>query len=105
MKNLLITSIWLGLFATSTAHAISVSGINGVEGAEMCKHQIATLSGQSELRFQRQSASSFRGSNFKYWINADTKIGDNSSAIRFRCEISRTGEVIEIIEENGRWNI
>jgi hypothetical protein len=110
MKNLLLTTALLGLIATSGANAASISPINGVEGEQLCKEHIATLVSDSrmtdsEIEFQRRSASSFRSSNFTYWINASSKLGEQKGPLRYRCEISRTGEVMEIIEESGRWNI
>lgn len=105
MKHLLLASVWLSLVVTPTAHAISISSINGIQGAQICKQQIKANSRGSELNFQRQSASSFRGSSFTYWINAYSKIGEERGPLRYRCEISRSGELIEIVEEGGRWNI
>jgi|SaaInlV_100m_DNA_5_1039725.scaffolds.fasta_scaffold01869_12 hypothetical protein len=110
MKNLLLTSVFVAITLTSGANAASVTAINGVQGEQMCKEHIANLvkdSGMkdSELNFQRQAASSFRGSNFKYWINANERVGEQRATVRYRCEISRDGELVEVIEEPGRWNI
>lgn len=105
MNNLLLTTIWLGLLATTSASAASISRINGVEGLELCKQQIETSAGQAQLQFQRQSASSLHGSAFTYWINANSNRGEERGPMRYRCEISRNGEVLEVVKEGGRWNI
>ena len=111
MKNLLLTSSLIGLIfgssvlISASADAASVSKINGVDGAEMCKEQIENSSDYDGIRFQRESAASFRGSNFPYWINASSMMDAQSGPLRYRCEISRTGEVREIFEESGRWSI
>lgn len=105
MKNILLTTIWLSLLATTVANAASISLINGVQGAEACKQEIRTYASQAELHFQRESAASFRGSSFTYWINASSRFGEQRGPMRYRCEISRNGEVLEVIEEEGRWKI
>ena len=105
MKHIFLATICLSLFATTGANAASISLINGAQGAKVCKQEIRTYASQAELHFQRESAASFRGSSFTYWINASSKFGEQRGPMRYRCEISRSGEVLELIEEGGRWNI
>lgn len=105
MKNLLLTSALISLVFSSGLNAASVSRINGVDGEQLCQEQIANSSGRDAISFQRESAASFRGSNFTYWINANSMVGGERGPLRYRCEITRTGEVLEIVEESGRWSI
>ena len=106
MKNLILVTALLSLIAGSTAQANVPYSLNAVQGMDACKFHIESIYAEdADLNFQRQAGTSIRGGHFKYWINASAQIDSDRSSVRFLCEVTRTGELVELIEEEGRWSI
>jgi|MEHZ01.5.fsa_nt_MEHZ011451974.1_17 hypothetical protein len=110
MKNIIFITALLSLIAGSTAQANVPYSLNAVQGMDACKFHIESLYAQNyaedvDLSFQREAGTSIRGGHFKYWINASAQINSERSPVRFLCEVTRTGELVELIEEDGRWSI
>lgn len=79
--------------------------INSKESLERCKNAILAEAGGSEYAFSRKTATSVKSDLFKHWINATERKDNEKSSVKILCETSRTGEVLSLRIQPGRWNI
>jgi hypothetical protein len=64
-----------------------------------------TYATQREISFSRNPASSLKAGAYKFWINATEDLDGTKKNVRYQCEITRNGELVELTREPGRWNI
>ncbi|VUD40537.1 hypothetical protein TDB9533_00284 [Thalassocella blandensis] len=78
--------------------------INSKESLRICKSAVeGDLDAGKEIKFRRKTATSVEADVFKHWINA-TEISDgDKTSVKVLCETSRTGEVVNMTLEEGRW--
>lgn len=80
--------------------------LNGRQAANLCKQEISTLySGEHKIKFDRNPASSLKSGKYRFWINSTEKSADSKSRVRYLCEITRSGELMALTREKGRWKI
>ncbi|MEQ9021827.1 MAG: hypothetical protein RLN82_03595, partial [Pseudomonadales bacterium] len=94
------------LLAILSPLAITQERLNAKQAIDVCKQKIHQAYGNSaEIRFRHNPASSIKGSSYTFWINATEEIAGDQSSIKYQCEITRTGELVELTREPGRWRI
>jgi len=102
MKNLIvalaITGFSVGVQAESEVR------LNSAEAERACQAQIESVyASDGQIKFKARPTSSFGGGVYKFWINA-TEISDGArNSLGYLCEITRTGEVVQLMEKDGRW--
>jgi hypothetical protein len=80
--------------------------LNGREAAELCRDEInLAYAGEHRIDFSRKPASSLRGESYTFWINATEEIAGERDSVKYQCEITPTGELVELTREPGRWRI
>lgn len=88
-----------------SAGAFAGEKINSKESLRVCKAALSEEQQKQgvEYKVKRKTATSVDKDAFKHWINVvETKAGEKSS-IKVLCQTSRTGEVLELTKEAGRW--
>lgn len=80
--------------------------LNGREAANACKQEITeNYAGEADIRFSRNPASSMKSGAYTFWINTTEEANGDKSSIKYTCEIKRTGELVSLVREEGRWRI
>lgn len=78
--------------------------INSKESLRICKSAVeAELADGESMKFARKAATSVEAGIFKHWINATQLTNNEKSSVKVLCETSRTGEVVTMQMEEGRW--
>lgn len=97
------------LISSLSSAADTEKRLNGRQAADRCKQEIsAQYSAQSDenaIRFSRNPASSLKGDAYKFWINTTEEAAGDKNSIKYLCEITRTGELVGLSREQGRWRI
>jgi len=89
-----------------SANSFAEERLNGREAANACKTEITnTYAGDSEIDFSRNPASSMRGGAYTFWINSTEELDGDKSSVKYLCEITRSGELVSLTREEGRWRI
>lgn len=107
MKNQAIKTVFTILFlAGLSPQAMTQDRLNAKQAIEVCKQEIHQAYGnETEIDFRHHPASSIKGSFYTFWINATEEIAGDQSSMKYQCEITRTGELVELTREPGRWRI
>ncbi|MFL0809998.1 MAG: hypothetical protein K6L76_06260 [Agarilytica sp.] len=101
--NKLIVGI-LVMFVSTSLHASEK--VNSRESLRICKSALTQDAGETmELKFKRKTATSVEAKKFKHWFNIVEIHNGEKSSKKLRCETSRTGELLVIHSEPGKWNI
>lgn len=107
MKSLVVLII--AMFVSTGLHAeekAPTQKVNSKESLRICKTALAEdISDGTELKFRRKSATSVESARFKHWFNVVEITDGEKSSKKLRCETSRTGELLVIHSEPGKWNI
>ncbi len=78
--------------------------INNKESLRICKSAAQNdLGGAGELKFKRKAATSVESDRFRHWINFVELTGEGKTSKKLLCETSRTGELLSMHAEPGRW--
>lgn len=104
-SSLTPTFIAIGtLILSSVANA--ENRLNGRQAADVCKQEItAAYSGNNQIKFGRNPASSMKSGAFKFWINSTESTNGDKNSVRYLCEITRAGKLVALTREDGRWKI
>lgn len=94
-------------FLTSLSpYGVTQDRLNAKQATDACKQEITQVyANGSGIRFNRNPASSIKGGSYNFWINATEEVAGNKGSMRYQCVITRTGELIELTREPGRWRI
>lgn len=98
MKSAFYTLIAATVFTASQAQASTQPALDA------CKQGVVELyTNASETKFKRQVAISQRGGQYTFWINASATIDGDASPLKAKCVTSKSGEIVSLQVENGRW--
>lgn len=105
MKKLAYLTLGLGIFLLPAwGWSESKISLNGVEAANECRTQIKEVyATNQDIRFMARPASSLSKGTYKFWINATVSDESGRESRRYMCEITREGDLLEILQEDGRW--
>lgn len=109
MKTLTSRLTLISLILTSLVFSVLANAedrLNGRQAADVCKQEItATYSSDNKIKFGRNPASSIKGGAYTFWINSTETADGDKNSIRYLCEITRSGELVGLTREDGRWKI
>jgi hypothetical protein len=85
--------------------SVAEERLNSREAEKVCHSEIYTAYSGNEIKFKRNPASSLKKGVYRFWINSTEVADGNKNSIRYVCELSRSGELITLLREDGRWKI
>lgn len=102
MKNVLV--VLVGVLLSVSAY--SADKINSKESLRICKSALNEDAGDEvQLKIKRKTATSVESSKFKHWFNVVEMRDGEKASKKLRCETTRTGELLVIYSEPGKWRI
>lgn len=106
IKTVLILGSLLAASGLSSQIASAEQRLNGRQAADACKQEISALYAENKkIKFSKNPASSVKSGAYTFWINSTEKADGDKSSIRYLCEITRSGELVGLTREEGRWKI
>lgn len=102
MKKSLLVLILFGLSVSVVAEGDV--RLNSVEAESECRKQIEEVFGSDvQIKFKARPASSYGGGAYKFWINATEYTTEGHKSRGYLCEITRGGQLKELMQRDKRW--
>lgn len=102
--NAVISALVFTVFTLAAINVNAGERINNKESLRICKSAAQEeLGGEGELKFQRKTATSVESDRFRHWINVVELASDAKTSKKLLCETTRTGELLSMHVEPGRW--
>ncbi len=102
MKTLATICVFLLMAGAANA----AEKVNSKESLRICKEaMLADVEAGQSFKFKRNTATSVESEKFKHWINATQLAEGEKKSLKVKCETTRSGELLKLVFEPGRWKI
>ncbi len=106
MKTSIFSIIAIMLSASVSAGVAATEKVNSKESLRQCKSAMESdLSDGVSYKFKRKSATTVEIDRYKHWINLYEVSDAGKDAKKLLCETSRSGEVLVLKVQPGKWRI
>lgn len=102
MKTLFLALLTI----TLSVNILAAEKVNGKQSLRLCKSaMLEKLPENMSYKFKRNSATSVEKDRYKHWVNVLEINGSDKTSKKILCETSRTGEVLVLEVQSGRWKM
>lgn len=96
--------LWLCMATLLLAPLYGQAAINSSEALGLCKENISDRTdGSVYHKFKMNPATSTRGGVLTLWIDSTMKNEQRKFLLKSKCIVSKSGELIDLEIEEGRW--